>query len=62
LPTLTDPAILSDYEVDHDHYDKAPNQRCEVVHSHVLLLQQGANPALIAIPLLKWLHHLSNAK
>ena len=28
-----DPAPLSDYEIDHDHYDEGSDQRREVVHS-----------------------------
>jgi hypothetical protein len=34
-----DPTPLSDYEIDHDHYDKGPDQRWEVLHSHILLQQ-----------------------
>ena len=34
-----DPATLSNYEIDHDHYDKGSDQPWEVVHSHILLRQ-----------------------
>ena len=31
---------LSDYEVDHDRYDEARDQWCEVEHSQILLLER----------------------